>query len=237
MAEQHQNLLIDLEALLDTRFGLIYQRYPKKFRKLQVGEFCERNHNRIWEYVDDTEKGWLQQWGKRDQATIESSRPTNLLINLKEIIASKYVVGKTSPLHSPLALFINTWPYRFDSAVLEEIVDAIREWTFPDVQIKAVFHAPETLTPELIKNTYQALFMYNWVGWMELHRDALMETKLPRVVFNIPSYIYDNDPKLLFAANQSTADPYQQIQRYLSEHLAIEWLSPNLFSLPSPSPS
>lgn len=237
MSELHQNLYLDLDTLIDTRFGLIYQRYPKKFRSLDVYAFCTRDHNRLWEILDCEKKDWEAQWALRDIATIESSKPTNLLLNLKEIIVSRYSQGKTSPIHNPLTITVNTYPYRLSKDVLDEIKEAIREWTYDDIDIHTVYLASASLTPDMIKSNYQSLFIYDWVEWMTLHRDALKTCKIPTVIFHVPSYIHDSSPELLEAALQSDTDPFAQMARYLSEFMAVEIVKPELFSLPTPLPS
>lgn len=237
MAELAQHLLIDLDALIDTRFGLIYQRFPKAFRKLDIHQFCTRDHNRLWELIGTNEKTWEQQWSKRDIATIESSRPTNLLMHLKEIIVARYAQGKTSPVHQELEITVNTYPYTFSSEALEEIKASVREWTYNDIEVHTVYLTPATLTPDTIKTNYQSLFIYDWVGWMTIHRDALKVCKIPTVTFHVPSYIHDNSPELMEAAMRSDTDPFAQMTRYLSEYMAVEIVKPELFSLPTPHPS
>ncbi len=234
MAELHQNLYLDLDTLIDTRFGLLYQRFPKAFRKLDVHEFCTRNHNRLWEFANCDEKTWDKQWSLRDMATIESSKPTNLLIGLKEIIVARYSQGKTSPVHEPMTITVNTYPYRFSKEALDEIKQAVREWTFDDIDIHTVYLAPAMLTPDTIKTNYQSLFIHDWVSWMVEHRDALKECKIPTVIFHVPTYIHDNSPALMEAVLQGDVDPFAQMARYLSEFMAVELVKPELFSLPTP---
>lgn len=237
MAELQQNLLIDLDTLIDTRFGLIYQRFPKAFRKLDVYEFCTRNHNRLWELVGCDEKTWKAQWEKRDVATIESSKPTSLLLHLKEIIVARYAQGKTSPVHHPLTITVNTFPYRLSKEALDEVKESVKAWTYSDIEVHTVYLTPATLTPDTIKTNYQSLFIYDWVEWMTIHRDALKSCKIPTVTFHVPSYIYDNSPELMEAAMRSDVDPFAQMARYLSEYLAVEVVKPELFCLPTPHPS
>ncbi|AQT28094.1 putative virion structural protein [Vibrio phage pVa-21] len=237
MAELHQNLLIDLDTLIDTRFGLIYQRFPKAFRKLDVYAFCTRDHNRIWELLGCDEKTWAAQWDKRDIATIESSKPTALLLNLKEIIVARYAQGKTSPVHHPMTISVNTYPYRLSKEALDEIKASVKHWTFSDIEVHTVHLAPAMLTPDAIKTNYQSLFIYDWVEWMTIHRDALQSCKIPTVTFHVPSYIYDNSPELMEAAMRSDTDPFAQMARYLSEYMAVEIVKPELFTLPTPLPS
>lgn len=237
MAELQQNLYLDLDSLLDTRFGLLYQRFPKAFRKLDIVELCGRNHNRLWEFANCDEDTWTKQWDLRDIATVESSRPTNLLIGLKEIIVSKYSQGKTSPIHEPMTITINTFPYRFSSDALNEIKQSVREWTFEDIEIHTIHLTPAMLTPDVIKTNYQSLFMHDWVSWMTMHRDALKECKIPTVTFHVPTYIHDNRPELISAAIEGDIDPFAQMSRYLSEFMSVILVKPELFSFPKPHPS
>lgn len=237
MAELHQNLYLDLDVLLDTRFGLLYQRFPRAFRNLDIVELCSRNHNRLWEFADCSEETWKKQWEMRDIATVESSKPTNLLIGLKEIIVSRYSQGKTSPVHEPMTITINTYPYTFSSDALSEIKQAVKDWTFDDIDIFTVYLTPALLTPDTIKSNYQSLFIHDWVSWITEHRDALKESKIPTVTFHVPTYIHDNSPALIEAALQGDVDPFSQMARYLSEFMAVELVKPELFSFPTPHPS
>lgn len=234
MAEVKQNLLINLDSLLDTRLGVIYQRFPKRFRKLSLEAYTNRPHNRIWDIIGCTKEVWMSQWGLRDLGALESSRPTNLLLDLKNIIVSRYIQGKTSPVHCPLELTINIWPYQLDKSVAQGVIDAVRQWTFDDMLIKTVYISPTDLTPEHIKSHYQSLFLEDWVEWMTIHTNALKVTKLPVVVFNIPRYLHDEREELVEAAFKNDVDPFAQLKRYLSDTMSLEWLDTRLFTLPSP---
>jgi len=222
MSEVMQNVLIDIDALIDTRVALIFQKFPSKFRDMDLYKFVTRNHNRVWDVIGVTEEEWMEVWDDRDSIVFESAKPTNLLVNLKQIIVSKYVEGNTSPVHNRLVLDINVYPYHLDTASRVEVIESVREWTFEDLTINVVSIAPKTLTPTYIKARYQSLFMLDWITWITAHSEELKTTKIPTVTFNVPAYIHDANPELHDVIGRMEVDPVSQLQRYMAEFMSLK---------------
>lgn len=234
---QPQNVLIDIDCLLDTRLGLFHQAFPSAFKKLDLTSYCDRNHNRLWELFGISKKRWDKRWRERTVAAMESCQPTTLLFNLKPIIVNKYIDGKTSPVHDPLHLYINIYPYRLSDEERVEVVNAVREWTMEDIDIETVYLAPRKMTPSIIKERYQSIFMLDFVSWMETHGPELADARMPCVMFNVPAFVHDDNKELMSAADRESIDPFKLTQQSLAEYLSLELLSPELFSLPKPHPS
>lgn len=228
-----QNTLIDLDCLVDTRLGLLFQRYRNHYNKLsdvQMNDIIHRTHDTMWQWACVSEDDWCTQYDKRDVGTLKHSLPTDMMVNLKPIIMSKYVEGKTSPVHYPLHLFINIYPYVLDNEECEVLVDAIKECTFDDLDVDVVRLSPESLTPGSVKDSYQVLFMYEGVKWLELHKQELLDCKMPRTILNLPGYLIDNK-EAMEAAEQENVDPFERAKVAMSEFITLEFLSPNFFSL------
>lgn len=229
---QPQNLLIDFDCLLDTRVGCIHVRFPRAFRSLDVREFCQRDHNLVNEFIDCDFATWKKQWDNRDVAVVESSRPTQFLVELRHILVSKYAQGKSSPITDELKVTINTWPYNFDKDTAYWITESIKEYTWEDLPVNIVSLEPAMLTPTHIKDNYQSLFIYDWIEWMTLHRYSLNDVKIPSVTLNVPMYRIDISDEATEKLSNSDTDPVKDITRYLSEYVSLIGLDPRLFSLP-----
>lgn len=228
-----QNTLIDLDCLVDTRLGLLFQHYRDHYNKLsdvQMNDIIHRTHDTMWQWACVSEDDWRAQYDARDVSTLKHSLPTDMMVNLKPIIMSKYVEGKTSPVHHPLHLFINIYPYVLDNEECEVLVDAIKECTFDDLDVDVVRLSPESLTPGSVKDRYQVLFMYEGVKWLELHKQELLDCKMPRTILNLPGYLIDNK-EAMEAAEQENVDPFERAKVAMSEFITLEFLSPNFFSL------
>ena len=72
-----QYLLIDLDALLDTRLGCLIRHRPQAAADVDMGAYRGRLHDRLWEFCDDvSEAQWRQWWAERDVGVLKSSLAT-----------------------------------------------------------------------------------------------------------------------------------------------------------------
>lgn len=233
MADRRQNLYIPIDSLLDTRFAMMYQRFPRKFRDLDMIAYVERPHNRVWEFIGVSKDEWLSQWEKRDLGTLKSSQPTLLMAELAGIISTRYFEGKTSPVLDDLVLHLNIYPYLLNDDV-EALIDIIREWTFDDLEVKVVSTPPELLTPQMVQEHYQVLFMDDWAEWVAMHVNTLRDTKMPTVTFYPPSYLHETDTDAIMALQSQDVDPFKRLKGYMAPICTVTWMSPELYTLPRP---
>ena len=231
---QSQNVLIDLDALLDTRIGLLRTRFPSQVPTVDMAAYVDRHKNNLPELFGVNKNEWDAAWASRDVAVVKASHATVMAKTLGRLLAPHKVRGDVSPIHDRLHLFINHWPYKLSEELLEEFTVAITELTIEGTLVTMVSYAPGDLTPKLVGDNYNAMILYDGIAWMDAQKDALASHRIPRVTLYTQGVIIDDDPELLAHIERESIDPFVRVKQQLAEYFSLHWWKPSYFSLPLP---
>lgn len=231
MSFRRQNVLVDLECLLDTRYGVL-QRFGDAFRNGDTEGYIKRPNDAMWDMFSITKEQWSEAWGNRCQLDLEASLPTVFLLHLSEVVSEKHILGLTSPVHEKLKLYVNVAPYQLSNAVKASIKEAIHAWINPDIEVNMVNIPHELLTPGTIKDNYDSLFIYSFESWLLMHYNALQECRIPAVTFQVPLLVRIDDD--INPDTEVEVDPVVMSKQILSEYLDYDPLGIEFYSIPHP---
>ena len=229
-----QDVLVELDTLLDTRFGLLCQRFPSQVPTVNMEEYVNRNHNKLHEIFSVNKNEWESAWEQRDLTVLKHSHVTSLGKTLGRLMMSHKVRGDTSPIHDRLHVLVNYWPYKLDEALIEAFTLAIVELTIEGTLVSMVSHPPEELTPKLVDERYAAMIMYDAIPWIDAQKEALASHRIPRVTLYTQGVFINDDPELLESIERESIDPFARLKQQLAEYFSIHWWKPGYFSLPLP---
>lgn len=144
-----RNIVIDIEMLLDTRYGVIEKLRPGQAETIcSSNEYRFRNHERLWELCGVTKEEWLSVWDNRGASVINNSMMTLLMASIPSFIADlNSVVMGNNPGLSDIRFLINTYPFNLDENVKLALISAITTQFSTTCEVRTIYSDWSNLTP------------------------------------------------------------------------------------------
>lgn len=232
---KNQHLLVDLEMLLDTRFGLLASSFESQFSTLDLAAYQARNINAPYEHLEGvSEQQWNEAWASRDKAAIKAAVPTEFLLMFYEMCLGLVQQAVSTPLIDSVSVDVNIYPYRFNGAEANALIESVGEYAGNGVSVSVVRLAPEGITPALLKSKYVAYAAYDFDGWMSENMDALTKTPIPDITLIAPRYYRERVPtieEITHGKDKLVCPPEDLIYYALIEHISVSFLPPKLASV------
>lgn len=229
MSRKSQRVLIQLDALLDTRVGTAYRMGATDIDWLG---YFDRTHSKVWEFFGLEEEAFKDTYLKRNLETLELSMATELYRQLSFVMRNKLVLAAGSPLHERPEIVINYWPYNLPSATVELFKQMVVE-TLSDVakmRVNAVYMAPERITPKFLKEGFSDMILYDLSEWLELAGQHFAECPIPDIAVCYPATLNVEDVSK-YAPQSSDDDPFANIALMTSLVVNLEAINPRLLSV------
>lgn len=245
----NQNIVIDLDALLDTRLALISLLDAEWAAKVTSNQQDFNVYaNRIddeFEFLNLGKGGFKETWRTRVTDLLPISMATALTYDLKNIIVELIGNASMNPaMVSGIEITVNLWPYTDLSDVeIKGIVDAIDVHVGQLVDIKTICKSPQELTPRFFKdNDYVAYFTYDLEAWLNCQYNVvgvdLEAAKMPRFSVVAPFIVVNKEDLreavTTEAPNGETVDIRTGIQFTFADFFKLEVTDIGLFSIASP---
>ena len=227
-----QRILVDLDAILDTRLGTLM--------RMGVGEkalalnYRQRKSDRWAEMgldVDQVEYDRL--YAERDIYTLAASRPTNISYLLNQITEYLSRLRLNAPMYDTCEVIVNLYPYQLDKDVQDEIVVAVSSWVSMDSTITTAYRAPKDITPNWLSGQAEGYVVYDFDGWLTHHGEAFKSCRIPRNSVIAPSLYWNETPE-----NESVEvdgvgqiSPFAAVEVALLEYVSVNFQKPEHFSL------
>ena len=185
-----QKILIDIDAIFDTRLGTIARLDPAAADTLvntpTMFSAYQSRAKDDWVTLTDgaiTNDAFNAAYRVRDIDTLKASAITNYGTLLQGIINDLETKMIHTPLVSSVELHINTYPYVFDDAELDMLKLCASEYTGLLTEIKTVVYPPEMLKPHLLDKNYAVYITYNFNDWFGHHHVNLLNYRMPQFTF------------------------------------------------------
>lgn len=223
-----RDVLIDLDALLDTRLGLAHVLVPDLADKLNIDLYRMRV-TEAWAGVVGI-KDWKAQWRARDKSVLKHAEPTRLFYEIVDAIDREHTVSMLGAPTAKPTVTINIQPYDIRGEELSILTDAMKNW-FHGYDIKVIRSDLIDLTPEFLNRHWDTWFTYDWFHWIELHASKL-ETPIPRFVLNAPALLDDiKEPEPYEALKKDGGNPFEAAKKFMSPYITLESLDAVMYSL------
>lgn len=182
----NQKIWVELDALLDTRIGTLSVMIDGNVDDILRGKYYVRETDQfslLSDMINDDE--YVNTYTKRDKDILKSSYLTHMVFFLKEFIsrANKGIID--APMADRVVMDINVYPYQLSHAE-RELLDKVLCAHVGIIEINIFSVSPIMQVPNYFKGTYQAVFMYNYLSWFNLHHNNLLKHPIPDVAMYIP---------------------------------------------------
>lgn len=195
---QPLGIIVDLDALLDTRLGTLV-----KHKKECVVKYMDRKANTDVLYlsrdIDEFEgmdrNEFEQAYKERNVETLKKSLRTNCYDMLRELLADCLVQVSEHPEYRGVKIYLNTWPY---TDLTEDEIAGFKQsvWQYCDGQamVEQVCLSPEKLDCLWIWNNVLFIIKYDWVDWFKLREAEFMHRGIPCVKLIVPAIYLEHLP-------------------------------------------
>lgn len=244
----NKRILVELDALLDTRMGAMNKFSPSLSAKLALDKgYYTRVIDDFERYGAGTTMMWKNVYQKRDLDVLMRSMPTAVNVMLAEMIRDVYARAIDDPIWKGVDLTVNVWPYELPEIDCLEICEATRLSIIPfsekheeylyDVDVKWASIPHDKLNTDEIRENWEVVVMYNFADWFESQHKALLECEraaslsqliVPALFKELP------DKKSLRLPDGGHLNPFDESRRFLSLYFQLNFWDAMFFSLPNP---
>lgn len=221
-----RRILVDLEAILDTREGIVLDKYPHLHRKLDESAYRERVSEVIFSMIGIED--WDERWKNRDVSSLMQSKPTYLMYELMHVFLGEEIAHNAGSPNDKPTLTINTHPYKLTTEVKNELSSQLSEF-YGGIKIEMGYWNFEVLSPTTLKGGWDAWYMYDWYGWLEVNAHKL-ENRIPTFVIYRPALLTGDMTTVTSKQLQEDAvNPFSESKKFLAEYVTTEILDAKTF--------
>lgn len=220
---------VELDALLDTRMGVLAGIDSDKFAKLLSTGYHYR-------FKDEFEGYDMAQfydvYDKRDVYTLMNSQFTNVLKVVADFVEKTLVHTLRTPFHKNPKIEVNVHPYKLDVQAQSDIARAIAFHTGEKCDVEVVCYTPEQLNPVFVRERYELMFMYDAGSWLEVQAKAGHWEKYscPNVVIRTPMMVKNRETVLTNNIFSSIVDDMDKMAELCSVFVQLLFVPVHEFS-------
>lgn len=229
-----QCVYIPLDALVDTRLGLLKLKWPEKFLEVDVDAYRERTTFHVWKLFGVGKDEWEAAWRTRDVDVLLNSAPTELTTRLRILLGHLAVAALTTPVVERPEVVVDVHPYRLTEEERQEIRDAVDELVPEGVKVTIDSIGEDRLTPELASIRFDGLFLYDLVSWIVKQTENLKTKQIPKVVIHYPAVLHEDDVVVMDHIAQSETNPFDDIRQNCAALFTLSAIDPTMFSIAKP---
>lgn len=231
-----QRISIPLDALLDTRLGvLIYVDESQAIHALNNG-YRQRDSDfwdRLGLSIDQQRYDEVYRQRAEGDYILRRSKITGVIPLIHQLSQQLSRQAQTTPFNEQTVYEINTYPYQLSEQVQNALLDGIYSMIAPDVKLQANRIPTEKLTPHVIRNDYSGIFFYNLDEWLQCHHQAIQQCPFPQVTVIAPAIYHCRPPSEdeLYDEDGYYLPPFPSLEATLSAYMALSLTDIAYFSL------
>lgn len=163
--------LVDLDALLDTRLGVLASLSHEAFAEvIRNPEYAVREDDDLSRFTDKvTREQFLDAWKNRNEECLLSSYITNILHEIKRLtfeVAEVALKEKDPRMSGDCYVDINYYGYKLSKEVTDELCLQVSKWCYPGTTVKAVDIHPAWIRLAYLEQNYTHYFVYSMKAWL-----------------------------------------------------------------------
>ena len=162
-------MLIDLDALLDTRTGVLFEIDPVEAVNILNKGWRDRGSDTLDNFSDViTTEQYLEAYEERSKYTLSISRPTNILkIMAPEMLNMVLSAGTPNTSVEDFCLIVNLFPYQLTDEEAESIQESVSETVGEGIPVRLASYLPEsTRLSYLEMRGFTDYITYDLNGWL-----------------------------------------------------------------------
>lgn len=235
-------LLTELDALMDTRLGLMDTLDPQSaVRLVSNPDYFTRTEDRFEKLCGFPDAVYQEAWKQRTVDALRHSliSPSVDLVHFS--VAEIEHRSLTDPATQGCELDVNTYPYLLTEEEQRGVMEALLLRIGINAPIRLLYEPPSFFTPELIRKRYAGMILYNHNAWLEAQGEKLFAgvMGIPNVTLVAPKLAKDTmpDPAMYdFKAHgvKRDIDPFDASAHVLSQFIHLEFVDVGHFCLAHP---
>ena len=229
-----QRLLIELDALLDTRLATVARLSVDNAVQLASTKYRNRLSKDLTLLNPEIDmQAFNEAYSKRDLTTLMASKMTGGVFLLAGMVEELENQTHDTPFLSALEIDVNVYPYKVDEAVEIALINSVMAYAGLETKVNIVNLSPESLRPGIIKSTWAGLMMYDFDNWLNLHNVELTTSKIPTISIIAPALFKDVIPKEDDLKNDSgeVLKPFTTVEMALCEFVSVSFVDSKYFSI------
>lgn len=230
----NQDILISLDALLDTRLATLFRLSPAQAEAILFNGYRTRESDQ-WSVLSSEidQAAYQEAYQRRDIDTLKAARPTSIAPVINQITNTLGKAAIQAPIIERIRVDVNVYPYQMDDALKEMIAGAVNEWVSVDTIVTVVDMPPTEITPMFLDRHYAAMILYDFDEWLGLHHEQLMHSPIPTVTVIAPALYLDKKPTEMDLRVDGTdmVSAFAALEMALLEYLSLTIMDAKYFSL------
>lgn len=235
-------IMIDLDALLDTRTGTLFDIDPVEAVSILNKGWRERTSDTLDTFSDViTTEQYKAAYEQRSKYTLSISRPTNIL----KIIAPEFLkmvlhAGTPNSNTEDCCLVINVYPYNLTDDEALMIQTSIEETIGVDLPVRIVTYLPEsTRLSYLEMRGFTDYITYDISGWLQREFGAVTKASdfisAPTISIWGPALMVEDNALTNVLSDEPNLsakdDPWQFLKVTFAPFVNINWIKVGAISL------
>lgn len=234
--------LVELDAILDTRVGLMDTLDPESAVKLVANpKYYERQVDKFEPLCGMDDDIWKQAWKTRGIETLKHSLNSPTIDLLHYMVTEVEFRAVEDPTLTGAMVDLNIYPYKLSPEEREALAMAVAQRVGVNAPIRIYNQPAEYFTPNLVRTEYYAMLMYDHNAWFKAHQRELFATELgiPAVTMYAPKLALEEmPPPELCDFTKHGARPgidiFEAVAHGLQQYITLEYLPINHYCLAYP---
>lgn len=186
------HFLVSLDSILDTRLGTL----GKIDVALAANALENGYHSRFLDKfegisVEDFKKAYKE----RDIDTLKMSVVTNVSFLFRKIIKDSLAIAVQQNKIARINIDVNVWPYTLESQnQIDMLIACVRAHAYANAVVRIISCPPKALKPSIVREQYQLVIMYDWLEWIDSHREYFEKRGVPEVTLFAPQLFAERPP-------------------------------------------
>lgn len=232
-----QTIVIDLDAIFDTRIGTIAGINPVVAVAIIANDVYRNRESEDWEVITEgaiTNEEFNAAYAARNKETLQRSVITAMPKIIGDFTKSLQWKGIIQIDVDKVSIKVNLWPYKFTSEEKRTLRDCMAQYTSATATIEFVRISMEEMTPHRLDSLGDIWITYGYNEWMAYHTENLVKYRIPLMTLLCPKLLHNpeafNETDLIDAELKGTFDPFMVHQVTMCEFLGVEFYPPFSFS-------
>lgn len=238
-------LLIDLDALLDTRLGTIEKLNPQAAEECIENGFTKRAVDDVELFTDKITNGeYKEAYSKRDVETLKRSRLTNMIFPLSDMIKQMDLnIMQEQGVISDGCVVINHYPYKLTKEEASTIRNSVMDYIGGGIKVHmAEFPYDQLNIQEMKRKDIRTFITYNSEQWFN---EVLVNAPKSSIIANpqmdviIPKMVIRKDAMDQFTKRDielmGSNDIFDTMRLVMAPMFGVEFFPIEFFSMYDPS--
>jgi hypothetical protein len=228
---KYSTLLIEYDALFDTRLALINSYGEEALSKILNNDYFTRTMDKF-PTIDYNE--FQLKYSQRNKSLLADAIITPIVYMVSDFVYSTMVNAINGPDPLEPRIIVNTYPYVCSNEENTVVKEQLVEITNGNAVIEFIFKSPLEIRPAYLRDNVELMIMYDYVSWIEAHSktDVFKRITIPDVTLIGPkiSFIEPN-ASILHLLKKDNIDPFKVLQEKIAPIINLKLLPIHMFSL------